>query len=131
MKKYRRQKPYDVRGKTNFRYTAGKSGVYIIYKNDKPVYVGMSGYNIYKTMYRHFQEWGTSNQTRTTYQYLKGITCRVILCTPKQAEHLEKMLILKYKPKDNPMKYARYSPTKYDKKVYDEWLGEPIESSPF
>lgn len=91
----------------------------------------MSGYDLYKTMYRHFQDWKSSNQTRVTYSYLKDITCRVILCTPKQAERLEKMLILKYKPKDNPMKYSRYKPTKLDKKIYDDWLGEPVESCPF
>jgi hypothetical protein len=133
MKKFRRQTPYNKDGTTNFRYTQGKPGCYVIYKGDKPVYVGMSGTNVYKTMYRHFQSWNDKTQVRITYKpkAVKPFSCRVILCTPSQAARLEKMLILKYKPKDNPMKYNLFTADKQDIKVYDEYFGTPLETCPF
>lgn len=134
IKKFRRQKPYTSDGKTNFRYTNGKSGVYLIYKGDKIVYVGFSGYNVYKTMYRHFQSWSDASQVRVSYNAKRKNSpykVRVVLASPKRAERLEKMLILKHKPKDNPMKYLTYSPTPADNKAIREYLGTPVDSCPF
>ena len=117
MYKFRSKAPY-TNGKTNFRYTSKKSGVYLIYKNDVLRYVGMSKTDVYKTMYRHFQSWNDPTQVRTTYNgKSKDIRCRVVLCTPAQAVRLEKMLILKHKPKDNPNKYLSFKPVKLDKKA--------------
>jgi excinuclease UvrABC nuclease subunit len=131
MHKYRRQAPY-TNGKTNFRYTAGKSGVYLIYKNDSLKYVGMSKTDVYKTMYRHFQSWNDPTQIRITYNgKSKALRVRVILCTPAQAVRLEKMLILKHKPKDNPNKYNSFKPVQLDKKALDDFLGTKVESCPF
>lgn len=134
MRKFRAEPPYNKDGKTNFRYTAKKSGVYVIYRNSDPVYVGMSKTDVYRTMYRHFQQWNDNTQIRVTYDLKRlrsNFTCRVIICTPAQAERLEKMLILKYKPKDNPMKYSAFQPQKMDKVAYDDFIGTPIESCPF
>lgn len=131
MRVFRRNAPYSANGKTNFLYTQNKAGVYIIYKNGVPVYVGMSGYNVYKTMYRHFQSWKDNSQVRVTYSKLNGITCRVILCTKEQASRLEKALILKYKPKDNPNKYTFFALKPTHKKILDDFTGTPVESCPF
>ena len=134
VKKYRKQKPYNADGKTNFRYTNKKSGVYIIYKNSKIVYIGFSGYNVYKTMYRHFQNWNDSSQIRISYKAKRKnhpYTVRVVLAPAKKAERLEKMLIIKHKPKDNPDKYLKYKPTQLDNKAIREFLGEKVESCPF
>ncbi len=134
MRKFRTKSPYDKDGKTNFKYTNGKSGVYLIYKDSKLMYVGMSGSNLYKTMYRHFQSWEDSTQIRTTYNgksTRNKFTCRVVLCSPSKAASLEKMIIIKHKPKDNPIKYLLFKPMKRDVKVLNEFIGTPVESCPF
>ena len=123
MKKYRFIKPYLDDGKTNLRETIEKSGVYLIHKKGdvKPVYVGMSGTNLYKTILRHFQSW-EDKQTRVTYPK-QGYLVRVVTCTPLQAAKLERALIVKYKPKDNPNKYDNYMLDLTDKKaiqVYED-----------
>ena|SRR5690554_2157504 len=127
IKKFRRQKPYNADGKTNFRYTNGKSGVYLIYKKDKLVYVGFSASNVYKTLYRHFQSWNDPTQIRITYKNAKksntAIRVRVVLTSPDRARRLEKMIIKKHKPKDNPMKYADHKPTKTDIKLIEDFIG--------
>lgn len=134
MRKFRTQPPYNKDGKTNFRYTAGKSGVYLIYKNGSLVYVGMSKTNVYRTMYRHFQKWDDPSQVRVTYNprsTRNAFSCRVVLCTPLQAENLEKVLIRKHKPKDNPNKYLTFTPTAKHTKAIQDFIGTPVESCPF
>lgn len=131
MIKFRVQTPYNNKGQTNFRYTDKKSGVYLIYKNGVLRYVGMSGYNVYKTMYRHFQSWKDETQVRTSYRNLKGFSCRVVLCSKSQAQKLEKMLILKYKPTDNPEKYLKFAPKQADNKIIRDFIGTKAETCPF
>lgn len=114
-------------------------GVYLIYKNGTLVYCGFSKNNVYRTLYRHFQEWGTSNQVRTVYTNLKGITVRVIYCKDgNQASRLEKAIIIKHKPRDNQNKYDLYTTDKREEEVYNLVTGEkekPIivnqEENPF
>lgn len=100
--------PYSEKtGKPNFPQR-GKSGVYIIKEDGKPVYIGFSATDLYKTMYRHFQEWNHTGQEVVSYsRYLKKhkYTVRVIYCTDKQAPALEKYLIKKIQPRDNANKY--------------------------
>ena len=84
-------------------------GVYIIKKNGVIRYVGMSASNVYKTMLRHFQQWDDPKQVRVTYSKNDpGIKARVIYCTPQQAARLERALIVKHQPQDNPNKYNNY-----------------------
>lgn len=102
-------------------YTAQLPGVYVIYKNEKIVYVGFSGYNVYKTLYRHFQQWNDPTQTRVIYNKNDNrIKVRVIYCSPTKAKKLESALILKYKPKDNPEKYDNLIMDSKEKKVLDQ-----------
>lgn len=90
-------------------YTAKQPGVYLIYKNGSLVYVGYSSYNVYKTLYRHFQRWNDPTQVRITYNPNdQNIKVRVIYTTALRAKKLEKALILKYQPKNNPDKYENY-----------------------
>lgn len=135
MQKFRLQQPYNSRGKSNFRYTEGKSGIYMIYRNGVLRYVGMSRSNVYKTMHRHFQSWDDSTQIRISYPAKNSSSnyqCRVILCSPGKAEKLERLLILKYKPIDNPYKFAAMSTvTNADNKLLAEFVGTPVESCPF
>jgi excinuclease UvrABC nuclease subunit len=129
MKKFKLVKPY-TGAKTNIAFTQNKSGVYLIYPagSQKACYIGMSGSNLYKTLLRHFQAWPDSKQIRITYPK-QGYNVRIVLCTPLQAERLERALIVKYKPKDNPFKYELYKTTKQDKDLtnyyYDQSAGDP------
>jgi len=102
-------------------YTAKQPGVYLIYKNSQLVYVGFSSYNVYKTMYRHFQRWNDPTQVRVIYNPNEpGIKVRVIYTTAARSKKLEKALILKYQPKDNPEKYNSYVLDKKSEKVLND-----------
>jgi len=102
-------------------YTAKQPGVYLIYKNSQLVYVGFSSYNVYKTMYRHFQRWNDPTQVRVIYNPNDpGIKVRVIYTTAARSKKLEKALILKYAPKDNPEKYNSYVLDKKSEKVLND-----------
>jgi len=102
-------------------YTAKQPGTYLIYKNSKLVYVGFSSYNVYKTMYRHFQRWNDPTQVRVIYNPNDpGIKVRVIYTTAARSKKLEKALILKYAPKDNPEKYNSYVLDKKSEKVLND-----------
>lgn len=137
MKKSRFKPPY-LKGekKTAFPKIQNKSGVYLVksIRTGDIVYIGYSGSNIYKTMYRHFQSWNDPTQTRVTYPK-KGYIVRVVLTTPKRAQWLERALILKYKPKDNPDKLELFQASKKEVKkmddLKDDYFGEAITDMPF
>ena len=110
MKVFKWVHPYNKKDKPAIKDSWKKSGVYIIKEKGKIVYVGQSGYNLYKTMYRHFQSWD-SKQSRATYNAKgsgrKNIKVRVIYCTPKQADRLETILCKRYDPRDMQYKYKQ------------------------
>ena len=107
--------PYRKEGdryRTNLDFLCSKcnnAGVYFIKSNrtDEIIYIGYSAANLYKTIYRHFQEWNDKAQQRFTYSKT-GYTVRVILTTPARAALLEKYLIQKFQPRDNELKYKDY-----------------------
>ena len=108
-------------------YTAKKSGVYLIFRNSTLRYVGYSGYNVYKTLYRHFQSWNDPTQIRSVYSPTdQQIKVRVIYCNNSKAKKLESALIIKYQPIDNPDKLSNLIIDKNEKKVlielYDEFV---------
>jgi len=100
--------PYTREGKSNISFAKGKTGVYLIAKNSKVVYVGFSQSNLEKTCLRHFQSWEDKTQVRVSYKNMAGITVRIILTTPERAAALEKALIIKLHPEDNPNKLKAY-----------------------
>lgn len=127
MKRTKLLPPYDDEGRTNFP-ARNLPGVYLIYKEGKatpfgnaaPVlrYVGFGSRDVYKALYRHFQVWNDRQAEagdrgpRTVYKVRKGVKVRVIYCnTPAQARELEKALILKHQPPDNPDKLELYELT--------------------
>lgn len=68
------------------------------------MYVGYSGTDLYKTLYRHFQEWNDRKAERVTYfkrMSQRSYTVRIVYCTPLQAYKLESGLIKMYEPRDN------------------------------
>jgi hypothetical protein len=94
-------------------------------------YVGQSGYDVYKTLYRHFQVWEDPKQKRVTYTYLKGITVRLLYCTKSKAADIERALILKYKPQDNPDKLLNYTISDEEKSIVAEIAKRAIQEVPF
>jgi len=111
--------PYKNEGKKSaLGFCKKRSGIYIIYDDNGIVrYVGYSGGQLEKTCLRHFQEWNDKTQVRVTYERKDGFKVRIVLCnTARQAEALERALIIKYRPKDNPV---RLQGEKADKEVYD------------
>lgn len=117
--------PYNEKGKTNFNLRH-KPGVYLIYKHNTLLYVGFSRTDVYKSLYRHLQDWTDERQQRITYKNLGGIKVRVIYTsTGAKAKRLEGALILKHKPPHNINKYKGYFLDKLDKQIIKE-----VETAP-
>jgi len=125
IKKTKLKKPYNENGKTNFKIRH-KAGVYLIFKAGEIRYIGFSRTDVYKALYRHFQTWKDPIQQRITYKNIKGIKVRVVYCnTPKDADRLEKALIIKMQPPDNIDKYWINNETdEKENKIYSEYLAE-------
>jgi excinuclease UvrABC nuclease subunit len=120
------KKAYNKQGKPNFPDIKNKSGVYLIANTkNKIVYVGYSGSNLYKTMYRHFQSWDDDKQVRATFPK-KGYKVRLVFMSKSKAQKLEKALILKYKPKGNPDKLKGYQLSKTEETIQDDYFNMPI-----
>ena len=129
IKKTRLHPPYK-NGKPFFK-KRNKPGVYLIYNyQGELLYVGYSGYDLYKTMYRHFQNWNDKKQIRVTYNP-DNVQVRVIYTnSPKQANDLETALIIKKMPKDNPMKlWLNNTTDAKEDKIYKEFEEAPTMKS--
>ena len=125
MRKTKWKPPYNKEGKTNYP-DRKKSGVYLIKQKSTGSirYVGFSGSDLYKTMYRHFQKWDHPTQPVVTYanKPKQDFLVRVVYCTPKQAATLEELLIIKYKPLDNPQKLELIaSKSAYQEQVLEKY----------
>lgn len=133
MARFNKVRVYEQAGKPKLRFTANKSGCYIIYENGKRVYVGQSQNNLYRTITRHFQEWNGANGTPVIYNTGNGkkYEVGVIFCTGNQALSLEKTLITTYQPRDNELKYKNYQPDNYDEKTAETFIEEILEDAPF
>lgn len=119
--KVSRAKPAYKDGRPTFK-TRRRPGVYMIYVNGVLRYVGYSTYDVYKTMYRHFQSWRDSSQTRITYPRSPDVKIRVIYTnTAKQAAVLERALRIKYRPTDNPQQLIDVDTTRQEQKAYENF----------
>jgi hypothetical protein len=123
--------PYTDNGKTTFRaLTWQRPGVYIIKENGKIVYIGHSRTNLYKTLYRHFQQWDHPAQKVTTYagrMNSNTYTVRVILTTAARAPQLEGYLVNKYEPRDNEVKLQLFRESKAAQNTYEAYQEEAEE----
>ena len=121
--KYKNIKPYNEKGKPTFKKRNVK-GVYIIRNKKDILYIGYSGTDLYKTMYRHFQKWNDKSQIRIEYNNTNNLKIDIILTSTKlQASRLEKALIIKYKPKDNPEQYwLNFDTDDKEQEIYKEYL---------
>lgn len=126
MSSYRRTRllvPYKPDGSTSFP-ARQKRGVYLIYRvpfigEPRLRYVGYSGVDVYKALYRHFQTWNDKQAARgerperITYSPPGSYRVRVIYTRKKsEAAELERALIIKHQPPDNPDKLELYTLTK-------------------
>ncbi|MEM6342532.1 MAG: GIY-YIG nuclease family protein [Bacteroidota bacterium] len=87
--------------------TKAKCGVYVIRskRTKKILYVGYSGSQLYKTLYRHFQDWRKSNQYRAEYRNPNQYEVMVILTQScVNASALEQYYINKLEPRDGIIK---------------------------
>lgn len=117
--------PYAADGSTNFP-ARNRPGVYLIYREVERLmstdtelrYVGYSASDVYKALYRYFQTWndrqaklGQRNE-RVTFQVKGNIRVRVIYCASgADAAELERALIIKHQPPNNPDKLTFYELT--------------------
>ena len=124
MIKNRLTPPYN-KGKTTFK-KRNVAGVYLIYIDSVLMYVGYSGNNLYRTMYRHFQRWSHPRQQVFTYDPAKAKVRVIYTNTPQQAYNLEKALIVKLKPKDNT-NGTQLDLTPAENKVYYNYIDEDIK----
>jgi hypothetical protein len=154
IKVFKYRPPYKKDGKTNFPETKDKTGVYIIKKNNKIIYVGVAMSSLYKTLYRHFQVWNPSSKEISEAREMQvpppkhlsyvndlkknNFTVRVIYASKSKAAALEKALIQKYLPTDNDIVYKpkkrtqSYYAEKYQDKVFEEYNGTtPLPDIPF
>ena len=133
--KQRLVKPYkEVKGvKHTTCNLRNVGGVYIVYDlYGKVKYIGMSGNNLYRTMYRHFQEWRASDQIRITYNPDK-VKVAVTYCTDEEKIYkLEKALIIRYRDKfklDNPNQYREKKKDEpYVRGILEEYYN--VDTSP-
>lgn len=123
--------PVYIDGKPNpalIRANYKKPGVYLIKVNGELSYVGYSSTNVYKTILRHFQSWEDRYQVRVTYPKASYVTARIVYTsTGAQAAQLEKALIIKYKPKDNPNKLEQYELDLKDEKIVEAYNYADLE----
>jgi hypothetical protein len=139
MKVFKFHPPYKPNGRCSFPETKERTGIYLIKENDKLVYIGFSGVDLYKTMYRHFQQWtdrpykgakALPAALRVTYKdrmKRNKYTVRIVFCTAQQAARLEKMLIIKHQPRDNNLKYENYNQTIWDTNIVEAYSEAPVE----
>lgn len=110
--------PYNTDGSTTLRAIANKPGIYIIKEDNQIVYIGYSSNNLYRTLYRHFQQWtGGRGESKAGVSYknrmhLHKYTVRAVITTPTQAPKLEAALIEKHQPRDNELKLKKYAEDK-------------------
>ena len=113
---------YTPEGRSNIAYAKNKAGVYIIYNlQGQPVYIGYSAGQLEKTIMRHFQSWKDPRQVRVSYADKYAYKVRIVITTQQRAQALERALIIKYKPKDNPDKLQLYAPSSFENDMLNEF----------
>lgn len=110
--------PYNSDGSTTLPNVKNKSGIYIIKEDNQIVYIGYSANNLYRTLYRHFQQWtGGRGEAKAGTTYVNKMnrhtyTVRAVITTPTQDPRLEAALIEKHQPRDNELKLIKYAEDK-------------------
>ena len=128
--------PYTANGRAVFP-SRQRTGVYLIFRAGVLRYIGYSGSDVYKALYRHFQTWNDRSRERARAVYPKGgnTMVRVIYTNgSRQAARLEQALILRFRPPDNPDKLLSMDLSEPDRDVLSDAAGAPFmdpEPAPF
>ena len=128
--------PYTADGRAVFP-ARQRAGVYLIFRGGVLRYVGYSGSDLYKALYRHFQTWNDRSRDRPRAVYPKGggSKVRVIYTNgPRQAARLEQALILRFRPPDNPDKLLSFDLGENDRSALSDAASAPFidpEPAPF
>lgn len=128
--------PYTANGRAVFP-TRQWPGVYLIFRADGLRYVGFSGSDVYKALYRHFQQWNDQSRDRPRAVYPKGGSTRVrVIYTngAAQAARLERALIIRFRPADNPDKLLNYDLGEPERAAMERAASAPFidpEPAPF
>lgn len=128
--------PYTDTGRTTFP-ARQRPGVYVIKKAGRLRYIGFSTTDVYKALYRHFQVWNDRSRPdpRVVYRQLADVRVRVIYTdNASQAARLERALIIRFQPPDNPQQLLNLDTTTMDERIMDQaanadWL--PVTDVPF
>lgn len=126
--------PYDKAGKPVFSHAvfSKMAGVYLIKKGAAVVYVGHSRYNLYKTLYRHFQTWNHSQEPVVTYAgRMKDIKVRIFVTSHTAVQKWEKYFINKYKDLDNITRPKYYKEDKDAEPFFKEAYANADQEAPF
>lgn len=128
--------PYTSDGRAVFP-TRQRAGVYLIFRGGVLRYVGFSASDVYKALYRHFQTWNDASRERPRAVYPKGGATKVrVIYTNglRQAARLERALIIRYRPPDNPEKLLSYDLEPQDRAAMERAAYAPFidpEPAPF
>ena len=128
--------PYTATGRTTFP-ARRRPGVYVIKRAGRLRYIGFSTVDVYKALYRHFQTWNDSSRpdARVVYRNLADVRVRVIYTdSASQAARLERALIIRFRPPDNPQQLLNLDYTGADDRIMEQaadadWL--PVKDVPF
>lgn len=102
--------PYSSNGRTSFP-ARQRSGVYLIFRGPVLRYVGFSQTDVYKSLYRHFEQWNDASRSAPRVTYGRGPLMRVRVVYTRngsQAARLERALILRHRPPDNVVQYDAF-----------------------
>lgn len=139
--------PYEEKkGKKNIcslKLKKAVPGVYIIKELQpngryKIVYVGMSGYDVKRIFYRHFQKWTDrrghyqkkmSRLDRVSYKHSQfkntDYLCKILFVDDERMAYVfEENLIMKINPRDNKLKLEKYQ--EYRQEVEDGYKNADI-----
>ena len=102
------------------------SGVYLIYEKGKVVYIGASDFNLYKSLYRHFEQWNDNRGWKHLTFDKDKVLVEVIYCNPENSRLLADELILKYKPIYNKYRESNIVSFDFDKReILKKYISAP------
>lgn len=128
MQRTRLVPPYDPNGRTTFP-ARERSGVYLIFRRGLLYYVGFSGSDVYKALYRHFEVWNDASRDRARATFPRGGSTRVRVVytdTSEQAARLETALIVRYRPPGNVDKLQAYETDAADRRIMERAARSPF-----
>jgi hypothetical protein len=110
-KPYKRYRSGELKPNHHIPWLHTCCGVYLIRskRSKEVVYVGHSKSSVYKTLFRHFQDWDDPTQYRATYPKRK-YEVALISTKKHRVEKLERFLIARMKPRDAKIEYEDFDP---------------------